>query len=421
MALWPHRLQRAATSARTLASTQRDAEVILDICQEVLPFLAAHTDSVHEVKEKNQRLRSILKKLHWPRLRSFEVNGKVHHLPIDAPCGTSPAQAAPPTTTLEYLTGFFDGDGCVTADGKALSGCRVSVGQSVQRAGVLLLFQERFGGRIIRNCDGVGLCQPMLAWGVCGERAKRASHALATHSITKRKQLLLAADWPHDRHCRVALTSELHALKQQDSATPRQCTLEYFTGLFDADGCIKISTNGALCLQIGQKFASVLQCLQDFLARDFGIDSQVQSYGSITRFYISRTSSCKHVLQAMLRAGLRCKAEQAQLALGLTSSNAAEVRSAMSELAGNQSFGKKLDEDGLHRSRLIRNAHGQARRYERQGNLIDTRTKLQEITAMKTEHERCNAKFENLQLSEYIRKIHHRHRESHVSQDASPC
>ncbi|CAE7938792.1 Alkbh3 [Symbiodinium sp. KB8] len=407
---WRSLLHSGAVLFQQLAEVTK-AEVTRDIWTK--DFLALPTDSAHVVMEKNHQLRSILKHLHWPRLRSFEVNGKVHDLPftepVDGPCRTLHAQAAPPRARLEYLTGFFDGDGTIFAESKRLSGCCVSVGQSVQRAGVLLLFQESFGGSITRHSDGLGLRHPALTWAVGGERARRASHVLATHSITKRKQLLLAADWPHDMHCRRRLNTELRALKRQDSATPRHCTLEYFTGLFDADGCILVTPHGTLSLQIRQKFATVLECLRDFLARDFGVDAQVKSYGSITHLSMGRTSSCKHVLQAMLRAGLHCKAEQAQLALGLTPHNAAEVRASMSELVGNQTFAKKLDEDGLHRFRLIRNAQRQATRWKRQGNLADANTKLQDIAAMKTEHERCNVQLENLQLSEYIRKIQYLH------------
>ena len=394
---------RCFTSAQTVDPAHRRATASRDNFPEILPFLAAPSDTTHVIKKKNDELRNVLKTLQWPRLRAFEVAGHIYRLPLH-----SPAQRVRAEATVQYLGGFFDGDGCVKCP-PSLSGCTLAVGQSVNRAGVLLKFLEIFGGSITRHSDGVGLWRPTLVWSIGGVRAREAARVLATASIAKKAQLLLAAEWPTDKHLREECKTALCALKQRDSAVPGFCTLEYFTGFFDADGTIRVDSRGRLTLEIRQKHSNILRCLHGFGARHFAVHLQLRTYTRFSQLSICGNSRCKAMLYAMLKAGLSCKAELAELALGLSAANVAWVRAAHVKSRGNQGFGKKLDEEGRQRSILIASGHAQVRRWKQQGKLAAAHVKSQEIAVMKSEHERLSAHRENLQLSEYVRKIQELH------------
>ena len=289
---------------------------------------------------------------------------------------------------LQYLAGFFDGDGCV--EGRQ-AGCLLTVHQSFQQTDVLMLFLKSLGGSITKAGDGMGLCQPTLRWTICGSGARSAARLLAPHSITKRRQLLLAADWPEQEVCRRACLMELRALKHYDSSYADRCSLKYFCGFFDAEGYIQLAGRAGVQLSISQKFATVLGCLQEFLADDFAIKSQVHVHRSCSHLSVTSTSAGKEILRTMLAAGMQCKARQAQLAIGLSLANAPRVRAEIAELKGNQRFGRTLDEAGRERARRI------AR--------LRHRPELQELDLLQRQHELYNAQHENQLLREYIRKI----------------
>ncbi|CAE7776773.1 pum, partial [Symbiodinium pilosum] len=287
------------------------------------------------------------------------------------------------------------------------------VAQSFRKVAVLLSFLEVFGGTISRHSNGKGLCQPMLCWHVGGFPARLAAHALAANSITKRKQLQLAAAWPWERCGQEACRDELRALKKYDSAEAGPCSLGYFTGFFDAEGCLCHLGGARLSLQVKQKFPTVLQCLREFLAENYGC-VHLYGYKTHSALSVSRTSICKEVLRAMLSSGLICKAEQAKLAIGLTPQNSLPVRLALGEQVGNQSFGRRLDEDGLERARKIQSAMSRATVLKDQGRLMEADTKLQQVQLMKGKHKLLNALRENEQLRQYIGNI--RALQSHTDQ-----
>ena len=148
-----------------------------------------------------------------------------------------------------------------------MSGCHLQVPQSFDQAEVLMLFYETFGGSITRAGSGLGLCKPAPRWTVCGQSARNAAELLAPRSITKRKQLFLAAQWPDARSRREDCKAELRALKEYDSAVAGLCSWEYCAGFFDAEGHIRQQRGGAsLELQIKQKHPRVLECLREFLS-----------------------------------------------------------------------------------------------------------------------------------------------------------
>ena len=275
-------------------------------------------------------------------------------------------------------------------------------------------FYEIFGGSITLQNRGLGLRKPCLQWIACGQSARKAAQLLVPHSITKQKQLLLAAQWPEPRSCRKDGKTELRALKTCDSAVAGPCSWEYFAGFFDAEGYIQQQKGGAsLTLQIKQKHPRVLECLREFLARSLGKDATIaKSGGSAHVLSVCGLTSCKQILQHLLAAGLLCKVKQAELAVGLMPENAAQVSADLGQLTGNQKFGKRLDGAGQERPRKIRSAQKQAARLRKSGQLAEATSKLGEVEVLKDEHELLKAYLENRQLVEYSRQVQSLHHNS---------
>ena len=372
--------------------------------------LSAHPDdSLPEIQRKSEDLRKLLKEVHWPKLEYFWANGRTYSLPLRAE--SRKLSHRPAKARLEYLAGFFDGDGCVSCQSN-MSGCRLEVGQSCDQAEVLMLVREAFDGSISRENGGKGLTKPSLQWRVCGDSARRAARLLAPHSITKQKQLLIAARWPKTKSRREDRKAELRALKKRDSAVAGPCSWSYFSGFFDAEGYIRQPRGGAsLVLDIRQKHPRVLRSLRDFLKTTSGLDATFgRSKGYAYQLWVYGLSNCQQMLQHLLDAGLRCKAKQAQLALSLMPENAAEVSAELASLTGNQMFGKRLDAAGQERARKISALRSQAARLRSRRRLdAEAEAKLRKvhrkITELIEDHERLKARYENQQLLEYLEYV----------------
>ena len=367
-------------------------------------------DTLQEIRRKNKDLRKELQKTPWPRLTYFSTNGRSYGLPLRAE--SRELSQRPAKARLEFLAGFFDGDGCVKCSTN-LSGCVLAVGQSYDQAEILMLFREAFGGSITRECGGVGLKKPMLQWQLCGDSARRTARLLAPHSITKQKQLLIAARWPKTKSRREDRKAELCALKNYDSAVAGSCSWSYFAGFFDAEGYIKQQRGGAsLVLEVKQKYPTVLKCLGGFLSRSLGIDASLRQVSASPMMHVLRTFGLldfKRILQHMHQAGLVRKAEQAELAQGLTKQNAARVFARLTCLTGNQKFGKTLNGAGHERARRIKNEQTQAAYWKRRGRLAEAENKKCEVAVLKEEHETIGARHENQQLLQYICKLQSLH------------
>ena len=109
---------------------------------------------LQDIQRKNEELRKLLKKTPWPKLQYFWANGRTYSLPLRAESSEPSHRAA--KARLEYLAGFFDGDGCASCKTN-LSGCQLSVSQSYDQAEVLMLFRKAFDGSISREKGGKGL------------------------------------------------------------------------------------------------------------------------------------------------------------------------------------------------------------------------------------------------------------------------
>ena len=383
---------RAATSAVSLPSCPTYQAPCPELAQE-------SGDTLEVLQRKNLQLRADLRTLGWPKLIRFHGGGRTYELPLRTTTAICSASAEESTAAvLPYLAGFFDGDGCVAG---RPGGCTLRVTQSYDKADILLLFRSTFGGSITRNSDGKGLRKPSLRWVVCGPSARSASQLLAPYSITKHRQLLLASEWPQEKSSRGSCMVELSLLKRVDSAIARRCSVGYVSGFFDAEGYIQHRGKATLRLQIGQKFGTVLHCVRRCLAHDLGLQAPVRSYSypprSISFLCVEGTSNSKAALRAMLGAGMRCKAAQAELALRLRPENAEQVGAALAELVGNQAYGKRQDQAA--RTRAFKIASMQAA-----AGQLNT-WQLEKLQALRSEHALLKAQSENVLLQKYVHKI----------------
>ena len=368
---------------------------------------ATYSDDFTEVRRKNQQLRAVMRTLPWPRLRHFEAHGRKYDLPLRASRVTS-AVAIDATTDsrLRFLAGFFDGDGSVTCQSN-LSGCLLQVGQSFDRAEILMLLRETFGGSILLKSNGLGLQKPALQWTLCGPGARRGASLLAPHSITKQKQLLLAAQWPDTKSRRENTKAELRNLKEYDSAVAGPCSWEYCAGFFDAEGYIRQQRRRAsLELDITQKHPQVLMCLRTFFANASGIDAKLTTTNVAHRLGIYGLQSCKHILQQMLDAGLLCKSKRAELALSLTPENSAQVSAELVHLTGNQAFGKRLSLAGQVRANRIKSLDEKANNMLKRDSLQVSEV-MRRLELLRLEHDLLNARRENEDLVRYGSYIRH--------------
>ena len=354
---------------------------------------------LESLRLQNRELRSQIAAVHWPPLAAFAAHGRIHSLPCRCPTGN---QNQPDEAVLQYLSGFFDGDGCVEPT-SVHSGCSLRVVQSYDSPEILLFLQESLCGRIYSANRGRGLMKPTLRWYVGGQEARHVARLLASRSITKKRQLELAARWPSDRLQRGAAAEEMQCLKHYDSSVDGACTWAYCAGFFDADGCFKWSGAKSFCLSFSQKFPTVLHCIRRFLLDETAARCRLRRASSgVFELDTGCMASTKQILEAMLSAGMLRKAAQARLALSVTRMNSDQIRAAMTELVGNQCFGRRLDQEGLERARKIIRSRQKGQYLLAQGQHDAAETKFLETESLKQKHELLKAKAEHDQLQAYL-------------------
>ena len=345
--------------------------------------------SLEKLQRRRERLEGLLARIRRPRLESFEVDGKRYQLPLLAKDAEIEHCSE---DKLAYLTGFFDGDGCVSLN-KTTGSFALSVGQSVNGAGTLLRFRQHFGGSITRHKDGNGFVTPSLSWSLSGDAMTRASTLLTKHSQTKRSQLQISAGGNVEKALRLQVADELRLLKRGDYVPDnRQLSWQYLAGFFDAEGCIKVLPNSAsIALDLWQVKPAILMQILSYLHRQ-----QHQSWKMYTRECLSpnnstsysikcsETEECKRILQELLAHGLQQKREQAKLARDLTSENHVEIRDALFQLVGQQARYKRLDSMGMEICKQINKVQHRLERNTVQANRA---TLEEELSLLKKKHE----------------------------------
>lgn len=372
------------------------------LCNFQLRLFGGILESLEKVQRRNALLEGLLARIERPRLEYVEVDGKKYQLPLLAK-DAEIEQCS--DDDLAYLSGFFDGDGCVTMCKK--QGCfRLAVGQSVRGVDVLLRFRRAFGGGISRLSNGSGFKRPSVLWSVYGTaKVQRAAMLLARSSFTKHAQLCLAVNGPVAKQHRQQVGDELKDLK----AAPRNpenyiVTWSYFSGFFDAEGCIGVRAGSqSLRLQLAQKQSAILQTLLSFLMAN-GFDSWRINPCGCKEFSLdcSMSNVSRQVLGKLLANGLSLKSEQAQIALKLEVSNRDEIRDALCELVGQQGRYRRLDSDGMRRAEEIHRHHKSIQRCREKGRLELLRDELLEL---QQEHRLRHLQHKNRLMRSDIRKL----------------
>ena len=290
--------------------------------------------------------------LRFPRLQMITVDGQDIKLPLPA---VEPVRT-PSQEELEYLVGFFDGDGCVTMN-KQTRKVQLSIGQNVDCVEVLLRFRSLLGGSIGRHSASTGSHKAMVQWQVYGSKMTAAAETLSRIPSMKQAQLLIATKG------RVAMSDGASVAKTLQTFKQRQYKTEngllrswpYFAGFLDAEGTIYIrSTSASLRLELTQVNPCTLVHLLGFLGENRLQGWNLRHNATYSVLVCNNLRDCKQTLELLLANGLLVKRQQAQLALSLTAENHLQIRDAISSLNGLQSRYQRLDADGIARACEIR-------------------------------------------------------------------
>lgn len=306
-------------------------------------------------QRRRDRLTALMKRIEFPKLDRFEVNGHTYQLPLRA---VDLPKDPPTQEELEYLVGFFDGDGCVSMDKSSGSVC-LQVGQSVSSVKILLRYRNAFGGGIYAGHRQTGLSQATLNWKIGGAAMKRAASLMASVPAMKQAQLQIAAasqNVSQDKRFRVG--ADLRALKSKRHVpVDMSISWPFVAGFFDAEGYIQVDSGCVrVILTISQVNAYVLDRILSFFRNNSLERWCLYQYQKNNCFLLacSHIETSKRTLERMLAHGLSVKRRSAELALSLNVQNHLETRQAISELGGRQSRYTRLDQDGILRSRQIR-------------------------------------------------------------------
>eukprot|EP00440_Ansanella_granifera_P010443 gb/GFBE01011327.1/.p1 GENE.gb/GFBE01011327.1/~~gb/GFBE01011327.1/.p1 ORF type:complete len:413 (+),score=27.60 gb/GFBE01011327.1/:1-1239(+) len=375
----------------------------------LLPWVAPlQAKSLEQLQRRRARLQTLLKSLRWPVNTHFVAGGHQYALP----CRAGKLQADPVTgklglratdsTGVLYMAGFFDGDGCVTTSATDLSSCTLLITQAYDRCEALLQFHTSFGGGIYSNGRGLGARKPSVHWAIRGARVQSVAFQLARASVLKQAQLSIVAEWPKCNHARQALACTLKELKQHEhNPSSPVSSWFYFTGLFDAEGCIKVSSQSAtLRLTLVQKNGHFIKRVWQFLHEQQPGQWTVTTYQSCYTLNCSRQEACRHALQRMLAHGLTVKRKEAELALKLTAANWLTTRDELSLLSGNQSKYRRLDASGATRAARISSLSHWARRPKH-----DNTQRALELKQLKLEHDIENRAAQIATLKQDIRRL----------------
>ena len=304
--------------------------------------------TLQQLNRRFSRLRALQRRLVSPPITHFTASGIRFNLPLRT---TPRACQQLPQHTLEYLAGFFDGDGCVFADVRCATPVLV-VDQCSSGSPVLLLFRSAFGGGIYNARVAAGLRRPVLTWRVRGKPARHAASLLASVASCKRSQLIIAADLPQTFESRAHAVAELKRLKNVPPSSISCPSWAYVAGFFDAEGCISMR-KAQIVLIIGQKFPGILQALSGFLAVE-GIACQLRTTKPLARLSVTATKLSKHALLKLLHAGLRVKRQAARTVLSMSPGDFLSAREDLARSVGYQNRYKRLSGEGLERSTGIR-------------------------------------------------------------------
>ena len=376
--------------------------------------LGANQRRLERCQRHKGRLQGLLKRIVRPRLEFVESNGTRFWLPLRAKDAEIEECSE---DELDYLSGFFDGDGCVTLrkDGRI----RLQISQSVKGVDTLLRFRRAFGGCICRTTDGCGFRTPVLQWEVGGDAAGRAGLLLAKRSLTKQTQLCVALHGNVAKEKVQSVRRQLTAFKATEDM-PQKISLSwpYFAGFFDAEGCVGLRAHSSeIRLQLTQRKPSILQMLETFL-KERGLSKWTvyqapqkkatvkgkkgPSYFPYFSLACSDTACSRQTLEQLVASGLNFKQDQAQIALQLNSSNRADLRAKLLQLVGQQNRYRRLDSDGTERARLIDRLRSRIRNCR---NETEQKLLKEELKQLQEDHKLRNLRYTCNLMSSDIRRM----------------
>ena len=360
-----------------------------------------------------ERLKAHLDQQKWPKTTHMELAGRQYRLPVrfddlDLHLVSEMAKGV----GVEYLAGFFDGDGCVSAQ-TSLSGCALQVGQSTSNIKALLLFATRFGGTIGINNHGRGSMSPTASWNAYGELARQAAIALHPHSLVKKEQLTMVNIWPSSRCQRELCKRRLKNLKEAIPSIPSELALSwsYVAGFFDAEGCIYIDrVSKSVQLIIGQKDVPVLVAIQQFWMKQLPLGHETRLYRkkNCSHLVSRKTETSVIILERLVEHGLQNKRAAALCAMQGNSLSHSDLRRHVGNHQGKQSYFSRLDEDGCTRARLIRSLRSRLWSANAKASGAASAESLHaELCLANIEHNVRNAQTHIIKLRELIATIRH--------------
>ena len=326
------------------------------------------------------RLSQLQGRIKFPPPTSITVEGVTHNLPVRT---VGPPERHPTQEELEYLVGFFDGDGCVSMDSRTGS-MRLKVSQSIGSAEVLFQYRKLLGGGISKESNGTGKQKATLQWQVSGWKMRHVAALLSQIPSMKHAQLIIAAGGNIAGPRRERIGEQLFHLKQEDHiAKMLKCTWAYFAGFFDAEGSVTVTPlSVGLRLEVAQLNPFVLERLLGFL-HDSGLDRWWLRHGNCSQLVSTDVATSKQTLKHLLDHGLSLKKKQAQLALSLNAANHQQVREAVMSLNGWQNKYNRLDEEGLSRAKELQSLQIKSR----QSTCLKEQELLQDtIQVLREEH-----------------------------------
>lgn len=333
-------------------------------------------------------------------MESFVVDGQTFKLPLPQVAADSRRETR---SELEYFQGFFDGDGCVSMN-NSTGQVMLVVSQNLDSAKVLLRFRKAFGGGIGRERIQTGVSKASLRWWVTGDVMKKAAGLLASTPSMKQAQLKIACLGTVAHGERSVVGARLQLLKGKNHVpVSLGMSWSYFAGFFDAEGYICVP---ACChtirLYVKQVNPHVFETLLKFLHANNLFCWVLYPQSGHFSLQCQNMACSKATLTRLLDHGLSVKAEQAKLALALTTSNHMETRESISRLSGLQSRYRRLDANGALRAKELQRLWDRLRRMQSVGEKAVLR---QEIDRLKEEHAVGNLEAACQTIREDIRSL----------------